>query len=281
MLSSMRNWILRNSLVAFFVLAYAICSVMFFSYVAFPTLPYTPFWLVGIFSPTISALTIAGVTGGLPEIKRLLSGFTRWQIGWQWYLAISILLLGPLFVAVVYIGLGNPPSGLAPGMNLWSFIGALAYTLTAGPLAEETGWRGFALPRLQEKFSSLNASLLLGTLWLFWHVPQYFVPNTTMIPFPIFIPICICLAILFTWLYNNTGGSLVATVLAHFLFNFDGAFLSGHLGLAPAMVINVAGGIGIVVMVVLVVIFAGAKYLSRKPLEQLPFRRIGVSYGQL
>ncbi len=228
----------------------------------------------------MSALAIAGVIGGVPEIKRLLSGFTRWKIGWRWYLAISVLLLGPLLIAAVYIALGNPPSGLAPGMTVWGLLGALAYTLTSGPLAEETGWRGFALPRLQERFSSLKASLLLGTLWLFWHVPQYFVPNTTMVPFPVFIPICICLAILFTWLYNNTGGSLVATVLAHFLFNFDGAFVSVHLGLAPAMVVNIGGGMGIVVMVVLVVIFAGTKYLSRKPPEQLPFRRIGVSYAQ-
>ena len=280
MVTSTGNWVRRNPLVSFFVLAYAICALMFFSYVAFPALPYAPVWLLGIFSPTISALTIAGVIGGVPEVKRLLAGFTRWKIGWRWYLAISMLLLGPLLIAGVYAALGNSPSGPAPGMTFWGLAGALAYTLTAGPLAEETGWRGFALPRLEERFSSLKASVLLGTLWLFWHVPQYFVPNTTMIPFPVFIPICISLAVLFTWLYNNTGGSLVATVLAHFLFNFDGAFLAGRLGLAPAMVINIGGGVGVVVMVALVIIFAGGTYLSRKPLAQLPFRRAGMPLGQ-
>jgi membrane protease YdiL (CAAX protease family) len=261
----------RRPLVAFFGLAYAICALAFFSYVAFPKLPFAPLWLVGIFSPTVSAVVVAALIGGAREIKRLLAGFTRWRIGWRWYVAVSLLVLGPLAIVGVYIGMGNPPRGVASGMSVWSLLGALAYTLIAGPLAEEAGWRGFALPRLQERYSALRASVILGVLWFGWHVPQYFVPGTTMIPFPIFLPICIALAVLFTWFYNNTGGSLVATVLAHFWFNFDGAWLAGRLGLAPAILVNIAGGVAIGLMVVVVVMVAGAQTLSRKPADQLPF----------
>ena len=272
----LRGAVRRHALGAFFGLAYAICAAAFFAYAAFPALPLVPLWLVGIFSPTISALTIAGLSGGRREITAVLAGFTRWRIGWRWYLAVSLMVLGPLAIVGVYIGLGNPPSGAAADLTPLGVLGGLAYTLIAGPLAEEAGWRGFALPRLQERHTALGASVMLGLLWAGWHVPQYFVPGTTMIPFPIFVPICVALAVLFTWFYNNTGGSLVATVLAHFLFNFDGAWLAGRLGLAPAMLVNVAGGVAIGVMVVVVVLVAGAQTLSRKPSEQLPFRRRAV-----
>jgi hypothetical protein len=94
-----------------------------------------------------------------------------------------------------------------------------------------------------------------------------------MIPFLIFIPQCVALAILFTWIYNNTRGSLVATVLTHFFFNFSGAFIAGHLGLLPPMVLYIGGGIMVGIWMLLVVVFAGAKFLSKKPLEELPFRR--------
>jgi len=278
--TSLRNWLRPRALVAFFVLAYAICAAAFLSYVAFPGLPFLvlkAIWWAGVFSPTISALTMAGLIGGPAEIRRLLDGFTRWKIGWQWYLAVSILVLGPLAVAGVYIALGNAPGGLPAGWTVWNFLGALVFTLCAGPLAEEAGWRGFALPRLQGRFSALNASLLLGLLWAFWHLPQYQLPDNGMIPFPIFLPICVALAILFTWFYNNTGGSLVATVLAHLCFNFSGAWLAGYLGLAPAMLLNIAGGAGILVLVIVVIVFAGAPYLSRKPLDQLPFRRVAAA----
>src|SRR4051812_2084233 len=126
---SFAKLIRRNALVSFFVLAYAICTVTFELYVAYPELHLEPLKWIGIFSPTISAVTMAALIGGLPEIKRLLAGFTRWKIGWRWYLAVSILLLVPLTLGLIYVALGNPPSGLALGMTSGSFVGALLYTI--------------------------------------------------------------------------------------------------------------------------------------------------------
>jgi len=267
----------RHQLVAFFVLAYSISAVAFGVYIATPNLPFVPFWLVGIFSPTLAALAVAGLVGGSAEVGRLLSGFTRWRIGWRWYLASAVLMLGPLALAMGWMALGNTPPGFAPGVTAWFLAGQLAYTAISGPLAEEAGWRGFALPRLQARLGALSASIVLGTLWAFWHVPQYFLPTTTMIPFPIFVPQVIALAILFTWIYNNTCGSLVATVLAHFWFNFSGAFLAGWLGLLPPMLLYVGGGIMAAVLTVVVVVFAGPRCLSRRPVADLPFERRELS----
>jgi hypothetical protein len=277
--ASLVSWIRGHRLVAFFALAYAITAAAFGAYLAIPTLPYGPFWLVGIFSPTLAALLVAGMIGGLAEIKRLLSGFTRWGIGWRWYLACTIMVLGPLALAVVWMAFGNEAPGPASGLTPLILLGLVLYTLVSGPLAEEAGWRGFALPRLQERHGALTASVLLGVLWAFWHVPQYFVPNTTMIPFPIFVPQVIALAILFTWIYNNTRGSLVATVLTHFCFNFSGAFLAGYLGLMPPMLLYVGGGVMVGIWTLLVIVFAGPKFLSRRPREDLPSRPLDVARG--
>lgn len=206
------------------------------------------------------------------EIKRLFSGFARWRIGWKWYLAASNTVLLPLLLAVGYIALGNRPEGLVAGTTAWVLIGYLVYTFFSGPLSEEAGWRGFALPRLQQRYSALTSSLILGVLWTFWHVPIYFLPDATMIPLPIFLPMTVALTILFTWVYNNTGGSLVATVLMHFFFNFSGAFLAGHLGLMPPMLLYVGGGITIGALTVLVVARHGKNKLSLKPAGQMPIR---------
>lgn len=121
-------------------------------------------WFLNAFSPTISALIIAWIIGGSAEVKRLLSGFTRWNVGLRWYLAAAFLFLGPLAVALIYIALGNEVPGIQPGLTVSVFAGQLLFTLFSGPLSEEAGWRGFALPRLQEKFNALNSSLILGVI---------------------------------------------------------------------------------------------------------------------
>jgi uncharacterized protein len=271
MLAFLTAPIRRRPLAWFFVLAYAICAAAFLSHFLVPLKAFSPRWLIGIFSPTIAGVLVAGALGGWREIRRLLAGYTRWRIGWQWYLAALSLGLAPLGVALVYIALGHPPAGLSPSVTFWGYLLLLFQTLVAGPLAEETGWRGLALPRLQSRWGALNASLLLGVLWAFWHVPQYLVGGGGMIPFPIFLPLCLALSVMFAWVFNNTRGSLVATTLMHFSFNFAGAHLAGHLGLVPPMVINIAGGVGLLIGAVIVAIVAGPRCLSRRPLSELPF----------
>jgi CAAX protease family protein len=160
MLGLLRRW----PLVSFFVLAYGICAVAFFSSYIVPLQPFSPVWLIGIFGPTIAGFIMASVMDGWPGIKRLLAGYARWRIGWQWYLAAASLAVLPFLVALVYIALGNPPTGLKPGITFGTYLILLVQTLLAGPLAEESGWRGFALPRMEARWGALNASLLLGVL---------------------------------------------------------------------------------------------------------------------
>lgn len=89
-----------------------------------------------------------------------------------------------------------------------------------GCFAEEIGWRGFLLPRLQKKYSPLKSSIIVGILWGIWHLNF-----TGGVPGFIFYTITIIeMSILMTWLYNKTGGSLFLMIIWHFIFN-----LSSHL----------------------------------------------------
>ncbi|MBY8981221.1 MAG: CPBP family intramembrane metalloprotease, partial [Candidatus Lokiarchaeota archaeon] len=94
---------------------------------------------------------------------------------------------------------------------------------------EEPGWRGFALPRLQSKFSPLIASIILGLIWGFWHTPIYLPQYSSLIQYGIFLLNTIKIAIILTWLYNRTGGSVLAAALLHTIGNITFEFLPSTL----------------------------------------------------
>ena len=97
------------------------------------------------------------------------------------------------------------------------FVMALLFQ---GPLQEEFGWRGYALDRLQARFNALNSSLILGFVWGLWHLP-YFLTATEVIYLYGFLPLVlsdILIAILLTWLYDNTGGSILVALIFHTMF---------------------------------------------------------------
>ncbi len=273
MISALVNWIKKHQLVSFFVLSYLITFVVDFGFIylkpSTPLQPWSLVWFLGIFSPSFSALIIAGVIGGMPEIKRLLSGFTRWKVGFFWYFAAAFLFLGPLVISLIYKALGNPSLGLKPGETLFSMTGTVIFTLFSGPIAEELGWRGFALPRLQAKYSALVSSLILGVIWTCWHIPLFFISGATQmsIPFPIYLVLVVTVTIYLTWLYNNTRGSLNITILAHFAYNMTG-FLTGVLGLMPAMSFYMTAGPLLGIIVVAIIFIYRPRNLAKKPVAE-------------
>ncbi len=270
----MKTWVQKHQLISFFVLAYAIMTAAVAAQLLLrpgqPDHPWSLVWFFYAFSPTFSAGIVSLIIGGWKGIRHLLAGFIRWKVGLAWYFAAAFLFLGPLFFALIYMLLGNQPAGLKPGMTVAALAGQVLFTLFSGPLAEEAGWRGFALPRLQEKHSALISSLILGVIWCCWHIPLFFLPGSSQqgIPFPIYLMLVVTLGVYFTWLYNNTKGSLIITVMAHFSFNMSGGFIAGTLGLLPPMVLYIAAGSMLVLITVCVIIIFGAKRLSRRPVEQ-------------
>ena len=273
----MRDWIRNHQLLAFFGISYAIAFITVFGEILLkPGQPMTPWsltWFLFVFSPSISAVLVAWASGGLPAVRRVLSGFTRWNVGLRWYLAAAFMLLSPLAIALIYISLGNPAAGLQPGMTIPLLLGQVFFQFFSGPFSEEAGWRGFALPRLQARYSALVSSLILGVLWTCWHLPLFFQTGQSQmgIPFPIYLLLSVTLTVYMTWLYNNTHGSLVVTVFCHFAYNLTGTLVTGTVSLIPAMTFYMIAGPLLFLVVIGVVVYFGPRRLSRKAESELPF----------
>lgn len=184
----------------------------------------------------LSALIVTGITKGRNGINRLFAKMINWQkVGWGWVL----FALSPLTMLLF----ADPK--LINSVNFLPNIGVLTLPLwvfTFG-LGEETGWRGFALPKLQSKYSALKATLILSIFWIIWHIPGFFyLPNyiklflanpAMLLMFPVSIT---CGAIVFTWLFNSSKGNLLVVILFHGVFNFVTASKAGEG--APAMIIS-------------------------------------------
>jgi membrane protease YdiL (CAAX protease family) len=139
----------------------------------------------------------------------------RWRVNWRWY---AVALIVPLTVAVVAvalnIGLGAPAQSLTNLSSLAIFPLLLVLRLldpTNGPLAEEPGWRGFALPRLQADRSPLAATMILALLVALWHLP---LAASGLFP-PIFLLGAFGVQFWYAWLFNRTGGSVFMSMLIH------------------------------------------------------------------
>jgi membrane protease YdiL (CAAX protease family) len=131
----------------------------------------------------------------------------------------------------------------------------ISLVLDPGPLGEELGWRGFALPRLLHNCSALIASVIVGLIWGLWHLPAFFINGLPQNQFslPAFLVACVALSVLMTWVYQHTQGSILFAVLIHWLFNTD--FLPRGTFPAMAAILTVAA--------LVVVLVSGPARLSR------------------
>lgn len=114
------------------------------------------------------------------------------------------------------------------GMAILFFLYNVAY----GALSEEPGWRGFALPRLQARFSPLASSLILGVIWAVWHAPGKFggIEASSLTDTLVEWVLIVLVTIIFTWLFNRTKGSILVTALIHPVMNTTGNFLNASIG---------------------------------------------------
>jgi uncharacterized protein len=146
----------------------------------------------------------------------------------------------------------------------------LAFHIFPGSaLGEEIGWRGYALPRLQAGRSALSASLILGVIWAFYHLPLFFTGQAFRSP-SILVPFVIStisLSVLLTWVYNSTGGSLLLVVLLHATANLPLTLFLEPLGSRAMLPFLLYVGL-LVVAAIVVVIVAGPAHLSRTHRKQ-------------
>ena len=146
-----------------------------------------------------------------------------------------------------------------------------------GPLGEEPGWRGFALPRLQWRNGPLVGSLILGVLWACWHLPLFWsgvwtpptIPNILM--FDVMIT---ALTIIMTWVFNHVNGSLLIMMLTHASFNTFANEVEAPL--FPAPILNEYGllpvliGFTVTATVLIIATRGRLGYQSGRPIDTRP-----------
>ena len=194
----------RHPLLVFFGLAYALSwwPALFTGGGLFP------------FGPLLAAVTVAFLTGGKAGIRIWWTGVTRWRGGAGWYaLAIGLPLALNVLAAGLAVLLGAPRPG-ADQIAQWPhlFLVFPLYFVAMGPLGEEPGWRGFAMPTLQQRFNSPSiASLVLGVGVAVWHLPLVWGGQQ-----PAIILLAIVAAqVIYTWLANQVDGRVLIVMIAH------------------------------------------------------------------
>jgi membrane protease YdiL (CAAX protease family) len=225
------------------------------------------------YGPMLASILVTAAIAGRTGLTELWSRIARWRVGWGWFL-ISLLSPAALFAVGVAVAmlLGEP----APDLSL---LGQVNYMPALGPLGawvfwfltygmgEEIGWRGFALPRLQHGASAGRATLILGLIWALWHLPPFFYLDTYqtmglwMYPFLAFT--IVCGNVVYTWIYNSSGGSVLMAILFHASFNTFSASSAGAGTIAIVMTV------GVVLASLVIPRVCGLENLSRRPKHSL------------
>jgi membrane protease YdiL (CAAX protease family) len=256
----------RHPLVVFFVLAYALSWWPWILY-AFDL---SPLPIVG-FGPFLAAIVVLAVTRGKAGVMALLRRMVRWRVSPVWY-AVALLLPIAITVAAtvlnVLFGAQAPSSaelsgwtGLVPGFFVLLLVPGF------GGAWEEPGWRGYALPRLQVGRSALLASLILGLLWAFWHLPLMVVGEVNWSD----IVLVIAASVVFAWVFNSASGSVLIAMVMHAMNNtisgsFFGPMFSGADSVRESWLLAALW----VAVAIVVVVATGPEHLSRKHSKQEP-----------
>ena len=198
----------------------------------------------GLLGPMISALIITAVTQGRAGVRDLFSGMVRWRVPIRWYL----WAVAPLVVAVAVASVTSLGSDGFPGLAKWERMNgfpaigawAIGLILLVNAFGEETGWRGFALPRFRRRHTELQASFLLFIPWVLWHGPTFFIDSGyrsfNLLFLPGFVLGIFAGAVVLTWMYEGARSSILIVALWHLSLNIGSATKAGEG--APAVVVT-------------------------------------------
>jgi len=252
----------RHPLISFFVLAYAISWTYVLVFLVVWPLPDTMVTdTPELLGPVVAGFVMTAVVSGKAGVRHLLRRFVLWRVGTVWYL-LALLGIPALYFASIVLVPGAIASFKAPALSMAVLYPVLFLVVMVldGPLLEEPGWRGFALPRLQQRWGPLGGTVILGLLWATWHAPQYLTPtfsaaNGGLNPTGVivFLVDVVAFSVIITWAFNHTRASLLMAVLLHTSINFTQGLTSD---LFPAAAYNEVAPMAVFGLAALVIIVA-------------------------
>ncbi|TNM51582.1 CPBP family intramembrane glutamic endopeptidase [Brevibacterium sediminis] len=168
--------------------------------------------------PIGSAFLLTAVIDGRQGLKAWMGRLLRWRAAPIWYLIAVLAVPAGMVLTGLAFSAGNI---IAPSVAvLAAYLPMLAFQFITTGLAEEPGWRDFALHRLQKVHSPLKSAFILGPLWTVWHLPLFLTewggyPDASWVRLAAFSVFCCSFNIVMSWVFNRTGESLPLSMLMH------------------------------------------------------------------
>jgi hypothetical protein len=229
---------------------------------------------LGALSASLAGIVVAALEGRKGGVRELPGRFLIWRVGIQWW---AFALLFPVIASVAALCLfslfGGPTVDWSELGPLYSVVPMILMLTVLAGMGEEFGWRGFAMPRLQDRYNALVSSIIIGVLWGLWHIPVFLVEGTTqyawrldagLIPavlgYTVFVT---AWSIQYTWVFNNTRGSVLLAAVVH--GGAGNAWFGGYIdvyrgywgGIVTFAVVSV-------VVSIIIILVAGPANLSRR-----------------
>jgi membrane protease YdiL (CAAX protease family) len=220
-------------------------------------------YILGGFVPSGVALALTAIKEGRAGLRAIWKRILQVKIGWKWYLAaMGVVTL----VTIAQISI-NRLQGNSFDLGLFLVqAGSILPLLFLGPLSEEIGWRGYALDRLQTRWNPLVSSLCLGLVWALWHAPLFAMPGTSQhelaLPFLGFIVGLMAISVVYTWLHNQTGGSIWTAIFFHWVGTY--AMQVVATGVTRSTLYNTLEYLPILLIAIVLVIF-WKPWVKREP----------------
>lgn len=266
----MRNFVRKYPALSLFILAMVLGQAPMA--IARAGLASSGFAQLGALSASGAGIILAAIEGRKGGVRELLRRGLIWRVGIRWWI-FALLAFAPLIVGALYLRslMGGQPVDWSKLDPLASIPQLLLILIILAGFGEEYGWRGFAMPRLQARYSALGSSLIIAFFWSLWHIPLYFIPgegqNDWMLeagfvsPFLGYTTFLIAWSIIYTWVFNNTRGSVLLAAVVHGAGNTWGNYLDNYRGdignLWAFAILTLA-------VAIVIVLLAGPEHLSRK-----------------
>mgnify|MGYP000940389640 FL=1 len=261
----MIRWLHSHPLTGFVVLAYAGSWVFWVPFIPLQRLIPTQSYnyaaagagqLALLAGPFLASLIMTRLTTG--SLRAWVSPFKRWRVPPASY-ALALIAIPVVIMTASAVLPGKEagtPSFVGPAVVIGPLIQAVAF-LIGGPIQEEVGWRGFALPILQERFRPLQAAVVIGLIWGGWHLPQFFVsawetPHNNASDVLGFFALTVTSSIVISWITNLARGSVLLAILAHNSINWAPTTWSGITGQQATTIWPATAGMAVLAVVALI-----------------------------
>lgn len=243
-MNTLSPWIRKHPLASFVIIAFggawvvwvfALLTPYGMGWIDIPGITALPLIFLGTLTgPFLGAYVVTRVQQGKGAAGKWVRQLFHWRFAARWYLlAIALPLVANIIADLGVVILFQTDSTFLVLNAIPKNVSALAIyvavvptvQLLTGPLGEEPGWRGFALPRMQKKWGPVGASLGLGVVWGLWHLPLLLFSEdfrgkiSPLVFLPGFLIALMAFSVLITFLFNRTGGFILATMLTHAAYN--------------------------------------------------------------